>query len=153
MTVDRPALPEQVRVGARVEIELIDENGGREPLVVEIVREQFADLDRGLLGVQTPLAKALLAKRAGVTVPYRMGDIRQVAIVRVTPAQPRELADTAEHRQQTLQSALHKVERTNAEMFAASYSGKWGDYQLNDNPVDNKTLRDQTESTTDQSHE
>jgi hypothetical protein len=40
------------------------------------------------------------------------------------------LEKTEEQRQVQLQKALATVERTNAEVFAASYTGKWGDYEL-----------------------
>ncbi|MCC6606958.1 MAG: GreA/GreB family elongation factor [Anaerolineae bacterium] len=127
--------PEQARLGAYVEVELIDERGNREPMNFDLVREEHADFDRGRLGVQTPLAKALIGKRVGALVPYRMGDIRQVRIVSVRPSQATTLENTEEQRQAQLQKALDAVERTNAEVFAASYTGKWGDYDLrNDEP-------------------
>lgn len=132
MTTERAELPEQVRIGAQVTLELVNEHGDGEPLTVTIVREQFADLDNGLLDAQTPLAKAMLGKRAGLTIPYRMGDIRQIRILDVRPAQTDALADTEARRQAALQAAVTAAERTTAEMFAASYSGKWGDCALGD---------------------
>lgn len=130
METTQPTQPEQARLGAYVEVELIDERGNREPLHFDIVREEYADLDRGRLGVQTPLAKAIIGKRVGALVPYRMGDIRQVRIVSIRPSQVTTLENMEEQRQAQLQKALDAVERTNAEVFAASYTGKWGDYDL-----------------------
>lgn len=120
----------QARLGAHVAVELINDQGAAEPMAFDIVRDQFADLDRGLLSVQTPLAQAILGKRIGAVVPYRRGDIRQVRIVNVRPSQVIALENTEEQRQAQLQKALDAVERTNAEIFAASYTGKWGDYDL-----------------------
>lgn len=120
----------QARLGAYVAVELLDEQGNAEPLAFDIVREQFADFDRGLLGVQTPLAKALLGKPVGAVVQYQMGDIRRVRIVSVRPSAHAALTNTEEQRQSQLQKAIDAVERTNAEIFAASYTGKWGDYAL-----------------------
>jgi hypothetical protein len=142
MSTERPALPEQVRVGAHVEVELIDERGAREPMAFDLVREQFADLAQGQLGIQTPLAKAILGKAEGMIVAYRMGDIHQVHIVRVTAAQSRPLENAAEKRATALQQAREQVERTNAEIFAASYSGKWGDYQMRDSTTETGTNND-----------
>lgn len=130
METTQTTQPEQARLGAYVEVELIDEQGHREPMRFDIVREEHADLDRDRLGVQTPLAKAIIGKRVGALVPYRMGDIRQVRIVSVRPSQATTLENTEEQRQAQLQKALDAVERTNAEVFAASYTGKWGDYDL-----------------------
>lgn len=130
METQQTTQPEQARLGAYVEVELIDERGNREPMRFDIVREEHADLDRDRLGVQTPLAKALIGKRVGALIPYRMGDIRQVQIMSVRPSQATTLENTEEQRQAELQKALDAVERTNAEVFAASYTGKWGDYEL-----------------------
>ena len=131
------AVPAQARLGAYVEVELIDEHGNIEPMAFDIVREQQADFEQGRLGVQTPLAKAILGKRVGVVLHYcmgdnRMGDICQVRIVNVRPSQHTTLENMEEQRQAQLQKALDAVERTNAEMFASSYTGKWGDYELTD---------------------
>ncbi len=126
----------QARLGAYVAVELIDEQGNVEPLAFDIVKEQHADFDRGLLGVQTPLAKAILGKRVGALVAYRYGELCQVRIVSVRSSQRTDLENTEEQRQAQLQKAIDAVERTNAEMFAASYSGKWGDYELTDKPAD-----------------
>jgi hypothetical protein len=127
---------EQARVGAEIEVELIDAAGGREVMTFVIVRAQFADFAQGLLGVQTPLAQAILGKAVGTTVDYQMGDICQAHIVNVHDAHIETLENADHRRQAGLQKALETVEQTNAEIFAASYSGKWGDYEI----------RDQTES-------
>lgn len=121
---------EQVRLGVQVAVELIDERGNSETMSVDLVREEHADLDHDRLGMQTPLAKAIIGKKVGSLVNYRMGDIRQVRIISVRPSQLAALENTEEQRQAQLQKALATVERTNAEVFAASYTGKWGDYEL-----------------------
>ncbi|MEZ4866070.1 MAG: GreA/GreB family elongation factor [Caldilineaceae bacterium] len=136
MTQAAPQTPNpQARLGANVTVELIDAQGAAEPMTFDIVREQFADLDRGLLGVQTPLAKAIIGKAVGAVVQYQMGDIRQVRVVSVQPSQHTALENQAEARKAKLQAALETVERTNAEVFAASYTGKWGGYDLPDKPT------------------
>ena len=61
-------VPEQARLGAYVAVELIDEQGNVEPLAFDIVREEYADFERGRLGVQTPLAKAILGNESVVEV-------------------------------------------------------------------------------------
>lgn len=122
----------QVGVGVHVEVELVDQQGGREQMAFDIVREEAADVERGLLGANTPLVKAIRGKAVGAVVPYVMGDICQVRIVRVSAAQTPTPAVATEQRAAILKRAREAIERTNAEMFAASYSGKWGDYQLDD---------------------
>lgn len=124
--------PTQVGIGCLVAVELIDQQGNREPLTFTLVREQAADLDQKLLGANTPLAKAILGKFVGRVVPYKMGDIQSVRIVSVQPAPSVDVAEIAARREAVLQKALAAAERTNAEMFAASYDGKWGDYNLPD---------------------
>ena len=99
---------------------------------IDIVPAKAADLDRGLIGANTPLAKAIRGKTAGSTVPYGLGDIHSIRIVSVTPSEVVVSEDAAERRQAVLDKARTDAERTNAEIFAASFSGKWGDYSLDD---------------------
>ncbi len=75
-----------VKVGTHVVLDLIDEGGSRERLELDVVTDAAADFDAGLLGIGTPLGKAIAGRRAGSTAPYKMGDLRQVAIVEVRPA-------------------------------------------------------------------
>jgi hypothetical protein len=117
-----------IGIGVHVELELIDAQGNCEPLAVDVVNAQAADLAQGFLGANTPLARALRGQTAGSEVPYVMGDIHRVRILRVTPSQTIAPADAKERREAVLQKALSDAERTNAEMFAASFSSKWGDY-------------------------
>ncbi|HXF64777.1 MAG TPA: GreA/GreB family elongation factor [Caldilineaceae bacterium] len=118
----------QVGLGCHVEVELIDEQGHAERLEFDLVTEQAADFSRGLLGANTPLGRAIRGKAAGSEVAYVMGDVRRVRILAVGPARLPQAGDAAERRQAVLEEARRKAERTNAEMFAASYDGKWGDY-------------------------
>ena len=118
----------QVDTGTHVEVELIDQQGNGEPLSFDIVPEESADFEHGFLGANTPLAQAILGQCAGNVVSYQMGDITSVRIVCVSPSQISAPTDAAERRQAVLKKALDEAERTNAEMFAASYSSKWGDY-------------------------
>ena len=74
-----------VKVGTHVVLDLIDEAGNRERLELDVVADAAADFDAGLLGIGTPLGKAIAGRRAGSTAPYKMGDLRQVAIVEVRP--------------------------------------------------------------------
>ncbi len=121
-------MPLRVQIGAHVELELIDDQGRAEPLAVDIVKAQAADLAQGFLGANTPLARAIRGQAAGGEVEYTMGDIRRVRVVRVTLSQAVAPADAKERRESIIQKALSDAERTNAEIFASSFSGKWGDY-------------------------
>ncbi|MEZ4656041.1 MAG: GreA/GreB family elongation factor [Caldilineaceae bacterium] len=80
-TKQNPA--EQVGIGCLVEIELISQDGERERMRFTLVREQSADIEQNLLGANTPLAKAILGKFVGRTVPYKMGDVQSVRILSV----------------------------------------------------------------------
>ena len=129
-TSNTPEPSRQVGLGTHVEVELIDQQGNREPMTFDLVREQMADMERGLLGENTPLAKAIRGKAVGSTVPYNMGDIRRVWIVSVRPSALEDPVDAEARRLAILKKAIDDAERTNAEMFAASFTGKWGDYNL-----------------------
>ncbi len=119
---------EQIGIGAHVEIELIGLSGQREAMSFDIVPDKAADIDQGLIGAGTPLAKALLGKRVGSTVPYKMGDIRSVQIVHANWVGLNKLENMSEQRKAANDKALEAVERTNAEIFASSFTSKWGGY-------------------------
>jgi hypothetical protein len=121
-----------IGIGTHVELELLDAQGQTEPLAFDLVHEAAADLDQGRMGANTPLAKAIRGKRAGAVIAYTQGDVRSVRIVRVTPAQTPAPPDAAARREAVLEEARRKAARTNADMFAASFSGKWGDYNTDD---------------------
>ena len=117
-----------VQPGTHVVVELLDAHGESERLEFDLVPDQAADFSRGYLGAGTPLARAILNKPAGVTVPYRQADILQVRILSVTPAESLPVDDLTHQREQAARKALEQVQRTNAILFASSFSGKWGDY-------------------------
>lgn len=120
------ALP--VKVGMQVELELIDLHGQPERIGVQIVPQRAADFAAGRLGENTPLAKAILGRFAGSVLPYRVGDLRQVKILSVQPAQADELPDAEARRTAAIQNALDEASQRDAMIFASSFSGKWGDY-------------------------
>ena len=53
-------LPEIVQIGQRVIVELIDQEGRREQLALDVVPDDAADFASGFLGAGTPLAQAIL---------------------------------------------------------------------------------------------
>jgi hypothetical protein len=118
----------QVGQNCHVEIELIDEFENAERLEFDLVADNAADFDNGRIGVNTPLGKAIRGKFAGNVVEYIKGDIRKVRILNVAPLQSKVSDDASARRQAVLEEAIRKAEQTNTEMFAASYDGKWGDY-------------------------
>ncbi len=125
-------------LGMKVEIDLVMIDGS-ERLEVEIVPDNFADFSLGYLGISTPLAQSILGKRAGATIPYLVEGGIEVRILRVTPSQKSPPKDIAERRQATIRKALDQSDRTNAVLFASSFSGKWGDYDpdaVSDEPDD-----------------
>jgi hypothetical protein len=119
-------------LGMHVDLELVDTRGEAEAMALDIVPAAAADIKRGRIGANTPLAKAIRGKSAGAAVPYSLGDVTTVRIVRVVPSEVEISGEAAERRQEVLRRALTSAERTNAEMFAASFSGKWGDYSLDE---------------------
>ena len=122
-----PAYSLKAGVGMHVDLVLITETG-TEPLAVDIVPDSSADFARGFLGEGTPLAQAIQGKAAGNTVPYHAGDIHTVKILSVQPSTSLPPPDVAERREATIRKAVDESDRTNAIIFASSFSGKWGDY-------------------------
>lgn len=120
--------PSPVAVGMHVEVELIDVHGVSETLSFDLVPERSANFDEGRLGANTPLAQAIINQNAGVLLAYNQGDVRSVRILSVRPALEPAPEDATERRQEALRKAVAAAEQTNAAIFAASFSGKWGDY-------------------------
>jgi hypothetical protein len=120
--------PLAAQIGTHVVIELRDASGQSERLEVDLVPDELADLARGFLGVGTPLARAIAGQPAGSSVPYRQADIVSVRILSVAPARAAPDADAAEQREAALRKAVEEAQRTDAIVFASSFSGKWGDY-------------------------
>jgi hypothetical protein len=117
-----------VKAGTHVLLDLIDESGSRERLELDVVADTAADFDSGLLGIGTPLGKAIAGRRAGTTAPYNRGDLRAVEIVSVRPSAAPPPGDAAERRQAALDKAAQEIAKTNAQIFASTFEGKWGGY-------------------------
>jgi hypothetical protein len=105
---------------------LLDE--AEERLEFDIVADEQADFAKGFLGAGTPLAKAILGQVAGTQIPYDGGDVRAVRILEIRPSQVAQTEDVKARREETLRKAVEASDRTNAVIFASSFSGKWGDY-------------------------
>ncbi|RLT33888.1 MAG: hypothetical protein DWI57_17245 [Chloroflexi bacterium] len=120
--------PRQIGLGSHVEIDLIDEAGHAERMAFDLVAARHADMGRGLLSADAPLGKAVRGKFVGALIPYLMGDIRQIRIVGVTAAIVNAPGDAEARRAEVLKKAVNDADRTSAQMFASSFSGKWGDY-------------------------
>jgi hypothetical protein len=114
-------------LGMVVEIDLVTVEGS-ERIEIEIVPDDFADFTLGYLGISTPLARTILGKKVGETIPYPVEGGIEVRIIQVTPSQKSPPREIAARRQATIQKAIDLSNHTNAVMFASSFSGKWGDY-------------------------
>jgi hypothetical protein len=117
----------RIELGMKVILDLISVEGV-DRMEVEIVEDQYADIRLGFLGSSTPLAKVIHGHIVGDTFPWVVEGTDEIKIIQVLPsgnAPPKEVAD---RRQKTIRSAIDQSDRTNAVIFASSFSGKWGDY-------------------------
>ena len=117
-----------IGLGVHALLELVSRDGATEELAVDIVPDAAADIDAGLLGVGTPLAKAVLGKRAGSRAAYTAGDLAEVRVLRVTWADEEVARLSAERRQEAIDRTTRAVAKTAAETFASTFEGKWGGY-------------------------
>ncbi len=127
-----------ISVGSQVEVFLRDRNGSLERLNVVIVPAEAADFAHGFLGENTPLAQALLGEKAGTVIPYLKDELYSIEVVAVTKAASIPPGDAVSKREASLKKATREVEDTNAMVFAASFSGKWGDYDPDSIPKESK---------------
>jgi hypothetical protein len=125
-----PASPQdqlKASLGTHVVIDLVLQDG-TDRLEFDIVADNQADFSHGFLGVGTPLAAAVLGRAAHSVVPYQVNDGREVRILSVTPSQKTPPGDGPARHAEVLRKAIDQSDRTNAMIFASSFSGKWGDY-------------------------
>jgi hypothetical protein len=138
-----------ISIGCHVELNLLDLEGGRVRLSVDIVPDESADFQQGFLGLGTPLAKILVGEKSGTVIPYLKDDIYAIEILSVSASKVHPQEDIQKKRQANLARAIHEVEHTSAVVFASSFSGKWGDYDPEslpeEAPIDQKVDEDQTQ--------
>jgi hypothetical protein len=118
----------EAAIGTHVQVELFNQAGKREPLAFDVVEDAQADFERGFLGANTPLARAIMGQRAGATIPYTMGDIARVHIVSIAPSSNAPPEDAAQKREQVIRQVIDKSDLANAISYALSFDSKWGDY-------------------------
>ena len=118
----------RVDIGSRLVIELLNASGGSEKMEVTVVPDRAANFSRGLLGESTRLGQTLLGQPAGAMLAYTVGDLRAVRVISISTADQDIVESSAERRQQEVEKTRLEIARQNAANFAASFSGKWGDY-------------------------
>ena len=116
------------QTGRHVEVEIAYEGGEVERLSLDIVPDEAADFERGMLGESTPLAKAISGRAAGSVIPYHSGDALEVRVLSVSAELAGKPVDLTERRQETHRKAVRHSDQTNLIIFASSVNNKWGDY-------------------------
>ena len=111
-----------------VELELLSRSEPPEQLRCAVVTPEAADINRGLLGSNTPLAQAILGRQVGDQLAYRQGDLVALRILSVVPAPDIDPEEAARRRREEVARDERAIAQKNAAAFAASFSGKWGDY-------------------------
>jgi len=93
-----------------------------------LVTTKQADFKSGLLDENTPLGRALRGHFAGETVPYALGDLKEVRILSVESGGESVASDAPEKRRAAVAQAAAQSEITNQTIFATASGSKWGDY-------------------------
>ncbi len=125
---DAATAPPVVSVGARIQLELIEQRGGQERLTVELVVDSAADMANNLLGEGTPLARAILGRKAGDVVPYKVGEMKEVCILSIEPGQI-TVDDLSERRTAARDKMIKDADKTSRLIFGSAVSSKWGSYE------------------------
>ena len=115
---------------SRVIVELVDSSGESERREFIIVATKQADFKSGLLDENTPLGRALRGHCAGETVPYALGDLKEVRILSVECGEESVASDAAEKRRAAVRQAEAQSEITNQMIFATASGSKWGNYDV-----------------------
>lgn len=120
-----------IALNCRVLVELVESSGESEQREFTLVTTKQADFQSGLLDENTPLARALMGHQAGEVVPYSMGDLKEIRILKVVQIVEKVSTDKAEKRRKAVQKAAAQSEITNQMIFSTASGSKWGDYEVN----------------------
>jgi hypothetical protein len=120
-----------ILLNSHVLVELVEVSGGIERREFSLVTAKQADFQSGLLDENTPLARALLGHHAGDVVPYVLGDLKEVRILKVESASEEVSPESADKRRAAVRKAEAQSEITNQMIFSTASGSKWGDYEVN----------------------
>ncbi len=124
---------QQIPIGlnSRVLVELVESSGETEQREFTLVTAKQADFQSGLLDENAPLARELMGHQAGEILPYLMGDLKEIRILKVVQNEEKVSTDKAEKRRKAVQKAEAQSEITNQMIFSTASGSKWGDYEVN----------------------
>ena len=120
--------PPSVTLGAQVQLALIDLRDGSDSLTVQIVADSAADMANNLLGEGTPLGRAIMGRRAGDVLPYKVGELKEVHVLAVEPGQAQS-DDLSQRRAATREKMIKDADKTSRLIFGSAFSSKWGSYE------------------------
>ncbi len=123
--------PQKITLNSRVKVALVDSSGVIEELEFTLVTARQADLKSGLLDENTPLGQALMGRASGDTIPYHVGDLREVRVLSVKTGETAISPEAAQKRRADVKKAAAQSEITNQMIFATASGSKWGDYDVN----------------------
>lgn len=139
-----------IALNCRVLVKLVESSGETEQREFTLVTAKQADFQSGLLDETTPLARALIGHQAGEVVPYSMGDLKEIRILKVVQIVEKVSTDKAEKRRKAVQKAEAQSEITNQMIFSTASGSKWGDYDVD---MEKLLDEDQNEDFPDGHHE
>jgi len=117
-----------VGLGTQVQLELVDLRGGRDRLTVQMVADSAADMANNLLGEGTPLGRAIMGRRTGDVIPYKVGELKEARILAVEPGQING-DDLSQRRAATREKMIKDADKTSRLIFGSTFSSKWGGYK------------------------
>lgn len=118
----------RVKPGDHIRLELHYRSGTYEELEFDLVPDELAGTEQGLLGLSTPLANSLLNEKVGILIPYFTEEIMALKILEITPGTKSFISKIDSHRENTMEEIKAQIEFREAQLFAASGNSKWGSY-------------------------
>lgn len=114
--------------GCRVHLEFLYRSGESEYFQFRLVPDKMANLGRGLLGISTPLAKAIIDEKVGVYIPFFTEETMAVKILNIEVCdQDLDMSKTNEMKE-SMEHIRAEIEFREAQLFASSTNTKWGSY-------------------------
>jgi len=118
----------RAKPGHHIVLELHYRSGAHEVLEFDLVPDELAGTEQGLMGLSTPLAKSILNEKAGILIPYFTEEIKALKILEITPGRKNIALKPDLHRENPLEDIRAQIEFREAQLFASSGNTKWGSY-------------------------
>ena len=93
-----------------------------------IVPDEMSELSQNLMGVTSPLARAILDEKVGILIPFFTEEIMAVQVLEIRPGETDLKSHRIKPKKLTQDEIKAQIAFREAQLFASSGNTKWGSY-------------------------